>query len=71
VRSSNDSEIDVAQAVDGRAASMARRKWIYALAQEQHNSALMIGACRTFAAALYYSGDFESARQYAMRGVEI
>ena len=44
---------------------------IYALAQEQHNSALMIGACRTFAAALYYSGDFESARQYAMRGVEI
>jgi hypothetical protein len=31
---------------------------IYALAQEQHDSALMIGACRTFAATLYYSGDF-------------
>jgi predicted ATPase len=44
---------------------------IYALAQEQHDSALMIGACRTFAATLYYSGDFGSARQYAIRGVEI
>jgi serine/threonine protein kinase/tetratricopeptide (TPR) repeat protein len=44
---------------------------IYALAQEQHDSALMIGACMTFAATLYYSGDFESARQYAIRGVEI
>jgi predicted ATPase len=44
---------------------------IYALAQEQHDSALMIGAYRTLAATLYYSGDFESARQYAMRGVEI
>jgi predicted ATPase len=44
---------------------------IYALAQQQHDSALMIGACRTFTATLYYSGDFESARQYAMHGVEI
>ena len=44
---------------------------IYALAQEQHDSALMIGARMTFAATLYYSGDFESARQYAIRGVEI
>jgi serine/threonine protein kinase len=46
-------------------------KRIYALAQEQHDSALMIGACMTFAATLYYSGDFESAWQYAIRGVEI
>ena len=46
-------------------------KRIYSLAQEQHDPALMTGACRAFAAALYYSGDFETARQYAMRGVQI
>ena len=44
---------------------------IYSLAQEQNDSALMIGACTTLAATLYYLGDFESARQYAMRGVQI
>ncbi|MGA8657136.1 MAG: protein kinase [Chthoniobacterales bacterium] len=44
---------------------------IYSLAREQHDQALMTGACRAFAAALYYSGDFETARQYAMRGVQI
>jgi predicted ATPase len=31
----------------------------------------MTGACRAFAAALYYSGDFETTRQYAMRGLQI
>ena len=31
----------------------------------------MIGACRALAVTLYYSGDFETARQYAMRGVQI
>ena len=46
-------------------------KRIYSLAQEQHDPALMTGACRAFAAALYYSGDFETARQYAMRGLQI
>src|SRR4029450_3539287 len=44
---------------------------MYSLAQEQNDSALMIGACRTLACTLYPLGDFESARQYAMRGVEI
>jgi predicted ATPase len=44
---------------------------IHLLAQEQHDPALMSGACRAFAAALYYSGDFETARQYAMRGLQI
>jgi adenylate cyclase len=46
-------------------------KRIYSLAQEQHDPALMTGACRAFAAALYYSGDFETTRQYAMRGLQI
>jgi predicted ATPase len=46
-------------------------KRIYSLAQEQHDPALMTGACRAFAAALYYSGDFETTWQYAMRGLQI
>ena len=41
------------------------------LAQEQNDSALMIGAYRALAVTLYYLGDFESAGQYAMRGVQI
>ena len=44
---------------------------IYAVAQQENKAALMIGAYRTLAATLYWSGDFESARQYAMRGIEI
>ena len=31
----------------------------------------MIGAYRALACTLYYLGDFETARQYAMRGVQI
>ena len=46
-------------------------KRVYSLAQEQNDSALMIGAYRALAATLYCLGDFETARQYAMRGVQI
>ena len=46
-------------------------KRVYSLAQEQNDSALMIGAYRALAATLYFLGDFETARQYAMRGVQI
>jgi serine/threonine protein kinase/predicted ATPase len=46
-------------------------KRIYSLAQKHRDPALMTGACRAFAAALYYSGDFETTRQYAMRGLQI
>ena len=46
-------------------------KRIYSLAQEQNDSALMIGAYRALAGTLYFLGDFETARQYAMRGVQI
>jgi hypothetical protein len=31
----------------------------------------MIGAHRALAVTLYFSGDFEAARQYAMRGVQL
>ena len=44
-------------------------KRVYSLAQEQNDSALMIGAYRALAVTLYFLGDFETARKYAMRGV--
>jgi hypothetical protein len=44
---------------------------IYSLTQNQSNPALMIGACRTLAFTLYYLGDFQTALQYAVRGVQI
>ena len=44
---------------------------VYSLAQEQNDPALMIGAYRALAVTLYFLGDFESALQYAMRGVQI
>ncbi len=44
---------------------------VYSLAQKQNDSALLIGADRALACTLYYLGDFESARQYAIRGVQI
>ena len=46
-------------------------KRVHSLAQEQNDSALMIGAYRALAAPHYFLGDFESSRQYAMRGVQI
>ena len=44
---------------------------VYSLAQEQDDPTLMIGAYDALAATLYFLGDFESSRQYAMRGVQI
>ena len=45
-------------------------KRMYSLAQEQNDAALMIGAYRALAVTLYFFGDFESAQQYAMCGVQ-
>jgi hypothetical protein len=53
------------------AATMQIAKRVYSLAQEQGNSALMIGAYRASACTLYFSGDFLNARQYAMRSLQI
>jgi tetratricopeptide (TPR) repeat protein len=44
---------------------------IYSLAKEQNDPALILVACRALACTHYYLGDFEAARQYAKRGVEI
>jgi hypothetical protein len=56
---------------DKLSATIQIAKRIHSLAQEQNDPALIMGACGYFAATLYYSGDFESARQYAMRGLQI
>jgi predicted ATPase len=56
---------------DKLTATMQIAERIYSLAQEQHNAALMIGAYRVLAVPLYYLGDFESARQYGIRGAQI
>jgi tetratricopeptide (TPR) repeat protein len=52
-------------------ATMQIAERVYSLAQEQDDPTLMIGAYNGLACTLYYLGDFESARQYAMRGVQI
>jgi predicted ATPase len=44
---------------------------IYSLAQHQNDPALMIGACRNLTFTSYYQGDFETALEYAVRGVQI
>jgi tetratricopeptide (TPR) repeat protein len=44
---------------------------VHSLAQEQNDSALMIGAYQALAATHYDLGNFEPARQYAMCGVQI
>jgi hypothetical protein len=41
------------------------------LAQNQNDAALMVGAYRALSAPLYFLGNFEAARQYAMRGLQI
>jgi predicted ATPase len=44
---------------------------VYSLAQEQNDSAFMVGAYRALAGTLYFMGDFEAARQYARDGVQL
>ena len=51
--------------------SLRLAKRIYALAQKQNNAALMVGAYRALAITRYYLGNFEAARQYARRGVQL
>ena len=44
---------------------------VYSLSQEQDDATVMIAAYNALAATLLFLGDFKSARQYAIRGVEI
>jgi hypothetical protein len=56
---------------DKLTATMQIAKRVYSLAQEQNDAALMMGAYRALACTHLHLGDFEAARQYAMRGIEI
>jgi predicted ATPase len=56
---------------DTLTATMQIAKRVRSLAQEQNDPALIMGSYRHFAVALYYGGDFETARQYAVRGLQI
>jgi predicted ATPase len=44
---------------------------VHSLAQERNDSTLMIAGYVALAVPLYFLGDFEAARQYARRGIQI
>jgi serine/threonine protein kinase/predicted ATPase len=46
-------------------------KRVSLLAQNQNDPALLLGAYHALAATLYFQGDFEAARQYAMGGLQL
>src|SRR4029077_1461064 len=46
-------------------------KRVYSLAQRQNDARIMLGGYYALTVSYYYSGDFETARQYAMLGVQI
>jgi predicted ATPase len=52
-------------------ATMRIAQRVHSLAQEQNNSTLMIGGYVALAVPLYFLGNFDAARQYARRGVQI
>jgi tetratricopeptide (TPR) repeat protein len=56
---------------DKLTATMQIAERVYSLAQQQNDPALLMGAYRALACTLCFLGDFDSARQYAMRGVQI
>jgi serine/threonine protein kinase/predicted ATPase len=56
---------------DKLTATMQIAERIYSLAQEQNDSALITGAYRALAVTLYFLADFETARQNALRGVQL
>jgi predicted ATPase len=46
-------------------------KRIYSLAQEQNDSALLVGAYMALVVTLYFLGDIETARKYTTHGVQL
>jgi predicted ATPase len=52
-------------------AAMPIAKRLYSLAQKQNDPTLMIGACTAVGGVHYYLGDFETARQYTSRALQI
>ncbi len=56
---------------DKLSATMPLAKRLYSLAQEQNDSSLMIRACDAVGATHYFLGEFETARQYTTRVLQI
>jgi predicted ATPase len=56
---------------DTLTATMQIAKRVYSLAQEQNAPALIMGACQALASTLFLLCDFETARQYAMLGIQL
>ena len=56
---------------DKLSAAMQIAERVHALAQEQNDAGLMLAAYQVFAAIFYFLGEFDSARKYARRGVQI
>jgi tetratricopeptide (TPR) repeat protein len=56
---------------DKLTATLQIAKRVYSLAQEQNDSALLIKAYLALAATRYFLGDFETARQNAMSGLQM
>ena len=56
---------------DKLTATMQIAKRVYSLARKRNDSAQLLGAYRALAVTLYFLGAFHTARQYAMRGVQI
>ena len=56
---------------DKLTATMQIAERVYLLAQEQNDSGVMMGACRALACTFYFLGEFEIARRYAKRGIQI
>jgi len=54
---------------DNLSATMQVAERVYSLAQEQNDSALLIGAYRALSVTLFFLGDFKTAYEYSMRGV--
>jgi adenylate cyclase len=52
-------------------ATMQIARRVYSLAREENDSAQIMEAYQALAATLYFLGDFEAARRYARRGVEV
>jgi serine/threonine protein kinase/tetratricopeptide (TPR) repeat protein len=56
---------------DKLSAAMQIAERVHSLAQEQNDAGLMLAAYQVFLAVFYFLGDFDSARKYARRGVQI
>jgi predicted ATPase len=56
---------------DKLSATLQIAKRVYSLAQRQNDARILLGGCFALTGSFYYSGDFETASQYAILGGQI